>query len=219
MKTIQRLSLLSALFTALPAAAADMDAAIRASFRAEGIVTLDSIKQDETQALCSDPKLATGKAGEAKRKAIEQANLATIQPPADKTYLPRVMAARLTGFKSSGSDDLGDWKEGEKIAQSGRGSTWTDKAGAPNGGGCYNCHQISKAEISHGTIGPTLYNYGKLRGNTQAVVDYTWGKLSNAKAYNACSAMPRIGHFKLLTEKQMRDVMALLLDPDSPVNK
>jgi hypothetical protein len=35
-----------------------------------------------------------------------------------------------------------------------------------NGGNCYNCHQISKEEISFGTIGPSLYNYGKLRGVT-----------------------------------------------------
>jgi L-cysteine S-thiosulfotransferase len=31
--------------------------------------------------------------------------------------------------------------------------------------------------------------------------------------------MPRFGHFKLLNEKQMQDVMALLLDPASPVNQ
>jgi len=64
-----------------------------------------------------------------------------------------------------------------------------------------------------------LYNYGKLRGNSEAVVKYTWAKLYNAKAFNACSAMPRFGHFKLLTENQIRDLMALLLDPQSPVNQ
>ena len=31
--------------------------------------------------------------------------------------------------------------------------------------------------------------------------------------------MPRFGHAKLLDEKQIRDVMALLLDPRSPVNQ
>ena len=179
---------------------AAMDKAIIASFRDEGIVSVEAIKQDETQAVCSDPKLTVGKAGAKRRAAIEKENLATIRPPYDGVY-------------------LGDWKEGEKVAQSGRGATWTDKSSAVNGGGCYNCHQISKAEISHGTIGPSLLGYGKTRGNSQAVVDYTWGKMYNAKAYNACSAMPRIGHFNLLTEKQMKDVMALLLDPASPVNQ
>ena len=61
---------------------------------------------------------------------------------------------------------IGDWREGEKLAQNGRGMTWTDASAAPkdNGGNCYNCHQIDKKEISFGTIGPSLWNYGKLRG-------------------------------------------------------
>ena len=141
---------------------AAMDKAIVGSFRGEGIVSVEAITQDETQALCSDPKLAVGKAGAKRRAAIEKENLETIRPPYDGVY-------------------LGDWKEGEKVAQSGRGATWTDKSSAVNGGGCYNCHQISKAEISHGTIGPSLLGYGKTRGNSQAVVDYTWGKMYNAR--------------------------------------
>ena len=31
--------------------------------------------------------------------------------------------------------------------------------------------------------------------------------------------MPRFGHTKLLDEQQIRDLMALLLDPNSPVNQ
>ncbi|MGA1322048.1 MAG: sulfur oxidation c-type cytochrome SoxX, partial [Burkholderiaceae bacterium] len=88
-----------------------------------------------------------------------------------------------------------------------------------NGGNCYNCHKISNTEISYGTLGPSLYQYGKLRGNSEAVVKYTWGKIYNAKAYNACTNMPRFGHAGILTEAQMKDLMALLLDPNSPVNK
>ena len=121
---------------------------------------------------------------------------------------------------------LGDWKEGEKIAQNGRGLTWTDNATDPNGGNCYNCHQITKEEVSFGTIGPTLYNYGKLRGVTnpdgaesRAMIEYTWGKIWNARGYNACSNMPRFGHNAILTEQQIKDVMALLLDPKSAVNQ
>jgi sulfur-oxidizing protein SoxX len=114
---------------------------------------------------------------------------------------------------------LGDWKQGEKEAQSGRGMTFTDKADAPNGGNCYNCHQMTKQEISYGTLGPSLYNYGALRGYGDDIVKYTWGKIYNAKAYNACTNMPRFGHQNILTEKQMKDIMALLLDPNSPVNQ
>ena len=171
-----------------------------ASFKENGIAKMDRLERDDTQKFCSEPAALAGKDDPKKREAIEKANMATIKQPSDGKY-------------------LGDWKEGEKIAQSGRGATWTDKAGTPNGGGCYNCHQINKKEISHGNIGPSLWNYGKVRGNADAVVQYTWGKIYNSKAYNACSNMPRMGHYKLLTEQQMRDVMALLLDPESPVNQ
>jgi sulfur-oxidizing protein SoxX len=51
------------------------------------------------------------------------------------------------------------------------------------------------------------------------MVEYTWGKIWNAKAYNACSNMPRAGHAGILSEQQVRHVVALLLDPQSPVNK
>jgi sulfur-oxidizing protein SoxX len=171
-----------------------------ASFKENGIAKMDRLERDDTQKFCSEPAALAGKGDPKQREAIEKANMATIKQPSDGKY-------------------LGDWKEGEKIAQSGRGATWTDKAGTPNGGGCYNCHQINKKEISHGNIGPSLWNYGKVRGNSEAVVQYTWGKIYNSKAYNACSNMPRMGHYKLLTEQQIRDVMALLLDPESPVNQ
>lgn len=169
-------------------------------FRAEGIAGLDRIKQDETQKFCSDPKAINTKQGAAKAIEIQKLNMATIVQPTDGKY-------------------IGDWKNGEAIAQSGRGATWTDKPDAPNGGGCYNCHEINKKEISYGNLGPSLWNYGKNRGYSQEVLVYTWNRINNSKAYNACSNMPRFGHFKLLTQEQMQDVMALLLDPQSPVNQ
>ena len=180
---------------------------VAASFRDQGIAKVDRLKQDESNAACSAADVA-GKPIDAKLSAkIEADNLKTVQWPA-------------------GGKFVGDWKEGEKLAQNGRGMTWTDKIGDANGGNCYNCHQISKQEISFGTLGPSLYNYGKIRGITdpnspeaKAIVEYTWGKIWNAKAYNACSGMPRFGHEKILTEKQVQDLVALLVDPNSPVNK
>ena len=74
-------------------------------------------------------------------------------------------------------------------------------------------------EIAFGNIGPSLRNYGKLRGNSREVLTYTWGKLWNSHAYNACSQMPRYGDANILTTAQLKDLMALLLDPNSPVNK
>ena len=170
------------------------------SFRAEGIAGLDRIVQDETQKFCSDPVFANSKQGEKMRDKIQKINMDSIKQPSDGKY-------------------IGDWKNGEKIAQSGRGATWTDKADTVIGGGCYNCHQIDAKEISYGNIGPSLTGYGKLRGYSQEVVTYTWNRINNSKAYNACSNMPRFAHFKLLNEQQIQDVMALLLDPASPVNQ
>ena len=48
---------------------------------------------------------------------------------------------------------------------------------------------------------------------------YTYNKIFNAKAYNACSEMPRFGHVDALKPEQIKDLVALLLDPESPVNK
>jgi len=173
---------------------------IKDGFKADGIAGLDRIDQDATQKFCSDPVFSISKQGEKMREKIQKINMDSIKQPSDGKY-------------------IGDWKKGEAIAQSGRGSTWTDKADTPIGGGCYNCHQIDPKEISYGNIGPSLTGYAKLRGNSQEVVTYTWNRINNSKAYNACSNMPRFAHFKLLTEQQMQDVMALLLDPASPVNQ
>ncbi|MFM1827439.1 MAG: sulfur oxidation c-type cytochrome SoxX, partial [Pseudomonadota bacterium] len=173
---------------------------VKAGFQEKGIAKLDRLNQDDVNIACSAAEMAGKDLDAATRKRVEDANMKTIKFPADGKF-------------------IGDWKSGEKIAQGGRGMTYSDKEGAVNGGNCYNCHQISKAEISYGTLGPSLYQYGKLRGDGDAVIKYTWGKLFNAKAYNACTNMPRFGHAGILTEAQMKDLMALLLDPDSPVNK
>jgi L-cysteine S-thiosulfotransferase len=180
---------------------------VKSSFHAKGIATMDRLVQDDANRLCSEADVAGKPLDDATAKALEAANMKTIKMPADGKF-------------------LGDWKAGEKVAQSGKGLSWRDKAGDVNGGNCYNCHQITKEEISFGTIGPSLYNYGKLRGVTdpnsesaKAIVEYTWGKMWNARGTNACSLMPRFGHRKILDETQIKDVMALLLDPASPVNK
>lgn len=177
----------------------------KAAFRDEGIAKVDRINQDLGQKACSSDQPPS----EAVAKQVEAESLASIKWPAGGRY-------------------LGDWREGEKLAQSGRGMTWTDTSTATsaNGAQCYNCHQVSKEEISFGTIGPSLYNYGKNRGVTDVtaptaapIVQYTWMKIWNSKSYSACSNMPRFGHAGLLDEKQIAHVMALLLDPKSPVNQ
>jgi len=193
------------------APATDYDAMLasmmKSSFRDQGIAKVDRLQQDVSNAECSK---AQGKdLPDALSKSIEAANLKTVKMPTDGRF-------------------IGDWKSGERLAQNGRGMTWSDASAntSANGGNCYNCHALDKAEISYGTIGPSLHNYGKIRGVSdpaseaaKPIVEYTWGKLYNAKAYNACSAMPRFGHVGMLDEKQLKDLMALLLDPKSPVNQ
>ncbi len=190
---------------------ADLDALaakiMKESFRDEATVKVDRLVQDDANRECSAADAAGKPIDEKIAKGIEAANLKAIRWPSDGKF-------------------IGDWREGEKIAQSGRGLTWTDEPGQANGGNCYNCHQIDKKEISFGTIGPSLYNYGKIRGvadplsaESKAIVEYTWGKVWNAKAYNACSNMPRAGHAGILNEAQVRHVVGLLLDPKSPVNE
>lgn len=170
---------------------------MKASFKDRGQAKVDRLNQDETQRLCSQfpdkrPKEIT--------KKIEAINMKLMKYPVDGQL-------------------LGDWKEGEKIAQSGVGKQFSDNPAQPAGGNCYACHQLTKEEISFGNIGPSLYNFGKLRGNTEAIQKYTYGKIYNAQAYSACTNMPRFGHNGILTEAQIKHVTALLLDANSPVNK
>ena len=114
---------------------------------------------------------------------------------------------------------LGDWQRGEQIAQSGVGLQYSDSAEAARGGNCYACHQISGTEIAFGTIGPSLYRYRQRNGDSIDSMRRTWARIWNAHAFNACSPMPRFGDAGILTPDQIRDLMALLLDPQSPVNR
>jgi sulfur-oxidizing protein SoxX len=148
-------------------------AAIKTSFRDQGIAKATRIDQDAMQAACSSDKPPNEEVAE----QIQAEALRSVQWPADGRY-------------------IGDWRAGERLA------------------------------LSYGTIGPSLWHYGKQRGVTDPnsplsapIVRYTWTKLYNAKAYAACSNMPRFGYKHLLNEQQMRDLMALLLDPKSPVNQ
>ena len=169
---------------------------LQKSFKEKGQAGLDRLQQDETQAACS-----TGKPVKPEAAAkIIAANQASVRHPADGQY-------------------LGDWKAGEKVAQSGTGKQFSDDPAKPSGGNCYACHQMAEKEIAYGTIGPSLKHYGKLRGTSEPILKYTWAKLYNAQAFMPCSLMPRFGHKDILTQQQLKDVMGLLFDASSPVNQ
>jgi len=176
--------------------ARDVTEAMKRDFHPRGQAKMDRVPQDGLQRICTDTR---DKPPAALAKQIEADQMRTIVFP--------------TGSL------MGDWKRAEKVAQDGRGSMWSDKPGAPAGGSCYNCHQISPQETSYGTLGPSLLGFGKKRGNGPEMQKYVYGKIYNAKAYNACSQMPRLGYAGTLTEEQIKDLVALLLDPASPVNR
>jgi sulfur-oxidizing protein SoxX len=177
---------------------AEASAMIKASFKARGQAGLDRLDQDDTQRLCSQAAGKTPPKDVAER--IEKQNLATIKYPADGKL-------------------IGDWKNGEKIAQDGRGKQYSDDPAGPVGGNCYACHQLAPQELANGTIGPSLYRFGKLRGYGVETQRYAYRKIFNSEAFAACSTMPRFGHNGILSEQQIKDVTALLMDPASPVNQ
>ncbi len=173
---------------------------VKSSFKERGIAKLDRLNQSDLQVACSEASMTGKDLPQEARTRLERQALATVKYPADGQY-------------------LGDFKQGERIAQTGVGMQWSDSDKTVAGGNCYACHEISPQEIAYGNIGPSLKGYRKLRGASPAVMTYTWGKLWNSHAYNACSQMPRYGDANILTNAQLKDLMALLLDPDSPVNK
>ncbi len=177
---------------------AEASAMLKASFKAKGQAGLDRLDQDDTQRLCSQIAGRTPSKEVADR--IEKQNLATIKYPADGKL-------------------IGDWKNGEKIAQEGRGKQYSDDPAGPVGGNCYACHQLAPQEVAYGTIGPSLYRFGKVRGFGIEMQRYAYGKIFNSEAFAACSTMPRFGHNGILSEQQIKDVTALLMDPASPVNQ
>ncbi len=179
-------------------------AIIKRDFRDKGIAKADRVNQDELQVACSkyrdDMPDGTNDMPNRTKVNLEEKQLKSIKWPADGNF-------------------VGDWKAGEKLAQSGKGMTWSDKADEPAGGNCYNCHQLSSKEIAYGTIGPSLLNYAKKHGSREESERRAYGHIYNVKAYIACSNMPRFGSMGILSEAQIKDLVALLMDPESPVNK
>jgi len=195
-----RILALAALMLALPAAAeptpAEVQKVLQRDLHPRGQAGMDRLNQDAVQRACTESR---------------------DQPPAEVSK--SLQAEQMKSIAFPEGSLIGDWKKGEAIAQSGRGMTWNDKADEPSGGSCYNCHELSPREISHGTIGPSLKGFGKTRGNGTDIQRYVYGKIYNAKAFNLCTQMPRFGASGTLTPQQIKDLVGLLLDPASPVNQ
>ena len=178
--------------------ASPVDAMIKTAFPGAPEQFVPRLSQDETMKQCS---ATNNNPTKAVADEIRKREAAAIEYPADGKF-------------------IGDWKKGEALAQNGYGLRFTDYPPArANGGNCYACHQISKQEVSYGTLGPTLLQYGKLRNFGEAEIKATYEKIYNSHAALPCSNMPRFGSNKVLTIEQIKDAVALLMSPDSPVNK
>lgn len=153
---------------------------------------------DETMATCADIRGEVPKEIGDRIKARERARIVY---PKDGQY-------------------LGDWRRGEAIAQSGYGMRFTDTTGQrPNGGNCYACHQLSPDEVSYGTIGASLKGFGRIHKFRPEDARIAYEKIYNSQAIVPCSMMPRFGANGILTIEQIKDLVALLMDPASPVNR
>ena len=179
------------------ASSEQLDAALAGSFIDNGQATVDRLQQDAVQAACHQSR--TQPADAALAATLRQQRLDAVVFPADGNF-------------------LGDWQRGAEVADNGRGLQSSDDPAQPNGGNCYACHQLAPDEVAYGTLGPALTGYGA-RGQSEPMLRYTWTKLWDTHAYNLCSHMPRFGAQGILTEQQLKDIMAFLLDPASPVNQ
>jgi sulfur-oxidizing protein SoxX len=178
--------------------AGTIDKAIKSSWATAAPEWQARLVQDETQKVCSQYRNSPPKDAAAAIVAREQS---AIVYPADGKL-------------------MGDWKNGEKLAESGYGGRFTDyPARQPNGGNCYACHQLAKAQVSYGTLGPSLLEYGKIRKYSEADIKAVYERIYNPHAAIPCANMPRLGASKFLTIDQIRDLVAYVMAPDSPVNK
>ncbi|MDU0339591.1 sulfur oxidation c-type cytochrome SoxX [Bosea sp. ZW T0_25] len=155
------------------------------------------IKPDETLAVCNTTR---NNPSSAESEAILKRESARVSYPADGKF-------------------LGDWKKGYQVANNGRGGQFSDPPNTVSGGNCFACHQLDPKEVSYGTLGPSLAAYGKDRKYDPETIKDAYTKIYNSMAVVPCSNMPRFGVNKVLDEQQIKDVMAYLFDPESPVNK
>lgn len=183
---------------------AKVEELVAASFKPGEGQDMSRLKQDDTQKLCSATR---NNPSQKDAEALLARERDTIKYPADNKL-------------------MGDWKEGEKLVKGGFGMRIgaiepdpVKKQSGGNGGNCYACHAVDPKEVAAGNLGPSLTGYGKLRGQSEDIVKYTYEKIYNAQAFVACSSMTRLGHNGVLKPEQIAHITAYLISQESPVNK
>jgi len=174
---------------------------VSGDFTAPTPALLKRLAQDRSQQICS--KIAGAELTQAEADEVLKLARASIKYPASGKL-------------------VGDWKAGDKLAHDGAGdriSRGRLEKRKENGGLCQNCHALAAGEINVGNVGPSLTGYGAQRGNSEAIVKYTYDKIYNAWHSVPCSNMPRLGATGHLTPEQVAHMVAYLLAPQSPINR
>jgi L-cysteine S-thiosulfotransferase len=164
------------------------------------------------------PELVARAVQDAQQKACSEAAIAKLSAE-DASAL--VEAARATLKYPPSGKLIGDWRRGEQLVSNGAGMRIREGRVEPvkqNGALCTNCHALDKNDVNVGNLGPSLVGYGNQRGNSDAVIKFTYEKIYNAWLYFPCSNMPRLGNNGYLTPDQIADVVAYLIAAESPVN-
>ena len=170
-------------------------------FTAPTPVLLKRLAQDRSQQLCS--KIGGAELTQAEADEVLKLARASIKYPASGKL-------------------MGDWKAGDKLAHDGAGDRIQGgrlEQRKENGGLCQNCHALAAGEINVGNVGPALTGFGAQRGNSEAIVKYTYDKIYHSWANVPCSNMPRLGATGHLTPEQITHMVAFLIDPQSPINR
>ncbi len=169
----------------------------------EGGTVRDRLTQDELQKTCSKLK----------------------GDPIDSATAQKVtqLAAKSLVYPENGIK-LGDWKKGQALAENAFGfrvgNKVDDHSKRETGGMCMNCHQLEPAKVDRsGTVGPSLIAYGKSLGLSEETKKHAYEAIYNPHSLFPCTNMPRFGVNGLLTQQKIADLLAYLLDPNSPVNK
>jgi sulfur-oxidizing protein SoxX len=167
----------------------------------EGTTGKDRLVQDEIMKLCTP--LRGSPPDEKTAKRVKELAVASIKYP-------------------EGGIMLGDWKHGRELAWSGFGFRTAhnvdDQSKREPGANCYNCHQLATDRLG-GSLAPPLTGFGKYRGNKPETLKYVYEVIYNPHAHFPCTQMPRMGAKGVLNQKAIADVMAYMIDPESPVNK
>jgi len=174
-----------------------IDGYIKSTFGKASAEWQARIKPDDTLAICNATRNTPSSA---QSDEILKREAARVSYPADGKF-------------------LGDWKKGYQVANNGRGGQFSDPPGTVSGGNCFACHQLDPKEVSYGTLGPSLSAYGKDRKYDPESIKDAYTKVYDSMAVVPCSNMPRFGVNHVLSVEQIKDVMAYLFDPESPVNK